>query len=62
MSSGEVSGLIKITLLPFSACSFALSAEKTILPLAAPGLAGKPILEIVVACLSDCSSKLGCNN
>jgi hypothetical protein len=58
----DVSGRIKITFLPASACALASSAENTICPVAAPGLAGKPIFEISVACFSAFSSKLGCNN
>ena len=52
ISSGDVSGRIKITFLPASACALASSAENTICPVAAPGLAGKPIFEISVACFS----------
>src|SRR5699024_7038859 len=62
ISSGEVSGLINITLYPCSALNFAVSAENTISQLAAPGLAGSPIFETAVALSSALSSKLGCNN
>ena len=42
MSSGEVSSLINIIFLPFLPKASAFSAEKTTLPLDAPGPAGKP--------------------
>ena len=59
ISSGDVSGRIKITFSPCSCCSFASSAEKTTFPLAAPGLAGNPTVEITVAFVKASSSKFG---
>ena len=60
-SSGEVSIRIKITSSPFAASASASSAKKTILPVAAPGDAGKPFAQTFADLIAS-SSKTGCNN
>ena len=59
ISSGDVSCLTKITFLPKLWNSLARSAVKTISPVAAPGLAGKPCA-MRVAFSNAASSKTGC--
>ena len=56
-SSGDVSIRTKILCLYFAASS----AKKTILPVAAPGDAGKPCA-ITLAVFNAFGSKIGCNN
>ena len=59
ISSGEVSTLTKIVSCIISFNLSASSDEKTTLPLAAPGEAGKPF---AITSIELFSSKVGCNN
>ena len=61
MSSGEVSSLTRTTFSLFAPISFALSAVKQILPLAAPGDAGSAS-PITVAFFTESALKVGCKS
>ncbi len=61
MSSGLVSMRTRMTALPSLAQTSASSALKTIWPVAAPGLAGRP-LAMTLAAFSALGSKVGCRS